>query len=234
MMGHRLLMAALGLKYVETVLQDKPVAFWQLNETSGTVAADSSGNGINATIETGVTIGEPGIPAGGGSFLFNGSSGYLSVPQATQLALSSQGTVEVWAKPTSLGVDQDFIGIGTTANYTNNGYRCRINSSNQADLIYASADQLSGGSVSANEWAQFVFTFTESGASQIFINGALVASGGADYSYSAGSPVGGGIGVDINDGTLIEYFNGYLSNISVYNTVLSASRIQAHYNAGIS
>ncbi|MGC9238014.1 MAG: hypothetical protein ACP5GF_14190, partial [Thiomonas sp.] len=83
--------------YADIVLSDSPVAYWPLNETSGTTAHDLSGNGLNGTIESGVTIGESqGIPRAPGSFLFNGSSGYIDVPASSLLCPLSEGTVEAW------------------------------------------------------------------------------------------------------------------------------------------
>ena len=60
--------------YDAAVLADSPVAFWKLDEASGTVAADSSGNGNTGTYQGAVTLGETGpllvmvlgpAPAGG-------------------------------------------------------------------------------------------------------------------------------------------------------------------------
>ena len=53
--------------YANAVLADHPLAYYPLNDTSGTAATDSSGNGLNATYVGGVQLGLPGacrsIPA---------------------------------------------------------------------------------------------------------------------------------------------------------------------------
>ena len=43
---------ALAGPYAAAVMADSPYAYWRFNETSGTVAADSSGNGIAGTYVT--------------------------------------------------------------------------------------------------------------------------------------------------------------------------------------
>ena len=223
MLMTRMLSGAQGLTYAQVVLQDGPVAFWPLNETSGTVAHDISPNGLNATIESGVTLGESGIPAGGGSFLFNGSSGYCNVPANSLLCPLSQGTIEAWVKPTSLSATGDWVSTGD-----NSGYRVR-SEAGYPDIVYNDADQLKSTQVlSETAFQHVVITFGPSG-SQIYQNGVLVVSGGAAYSQSAGTQALY-IGANL---TYREYFPGYLSNVAIYNTVLTPARIQAHYNAGI-
>jgi hypothetical protein len=46
--------------YSATVLSDSPTAYYHLGETSGTVAQDSSGNGLDATYATANTLGNGG------------------------------------------------------------------------------------------------------------------------------------------------------------------------------
>lgn len=52
--------------YRAQVLQDSPAGYWQLNETSGTNAADESGNGLGGTYQSSPTLGKPRLlPASG-------------------------------------------------------------------------------------------------------------------------------------------------------------------------
>ena len=50
-----------------SLLSLNPLAYWPLDETSGTVAYDTVG-GRNATYNGGVTIGQPGVPFTGFGF----------------------------------------------------------------------------------------------------------------------------------------------------------------------
>ena len=56
----------MGVLYDTEILADSPVGYWKLNETSGTTAYDSSGNGNNGTLHGGITLNQPGPWSGGG------------------------------------------------------------------------------------------------------------------------------------------------------------------------
>jgi hypothetical protein len=55
-----LLPATAGADYRAAVMADTPSGYWRLDETSGTAAADASGNGNAGTYAGGVTLNEPG------------------------------------------------------------------------------------------------------------------------------------------------------------------------------
>ena len=57
-----------------------PAAYWKLDETTGTTAADSSGNGLNGTYTGTVTLGGAEGPLLGG--------GYIEIPDAASLSLA--------------------------------------------------------------------------------------------------------------------------------------------------
>ena len=100
--------------YGRTVLNDDPLYYWPLDETSGTTAADISGNGENATAGTGVTKGVAGAVSGSGTaFQFPGTStGNLAttVSRAGIMTFS----VEAWFKTTSTNGGK-ILGWGTSS-----------------------------------------------------------------------------------------------------------------------
>src|SRR3989442_5707000 len=49
--------------YRASVLADHPVAYWRLDEETGTVLVDASGNGNDGTYAGAVTLGQPGALA---------------------------------------------------------------------------------------------------------------------------------------------------------------------------
>lgn len=83
---------------------DGPVAYWRLGESSGTNAADSSGNGLNGTYTGGVTLGQPGalVDDANTAVAFNGSTGYVTVGAPAALKMTTQFSVEAWVYPTSI------------------------------------------------------------------------------------------------------------------------------------
>ena len=58
------------LSITSLVAQSDPIGWWTLDETSGTVAADSSSNHYDGQIGSDVVLGAPGVH--GSAFVFNG------------------------------------------------------------------------------------------------------------------------------------------------------------------
>src|SRR2546422_5200417 len=52
--------------YRASVLADHPVAYWRLDEETGTVMVDASGNGNDGAYAGAVTLGQPGALASDG------------------------------------------------------------------------------------------------------------------------------------------------------------------------
>ncbi|MGC2698163.1 MAG: LamG-like jellyroll fold domain-containing protein [Candidatus Angelobacter sp.] len=112
--------------YDQTVLGDRPVAFWDLTATAGT-EADLTGNG-----NTGTYIGgEPSVstmPNGDQVAVFNGSSEYLNIPSNSNGSFSIPTTKyltwEVWIRPDVLQFPHsdgtgDYVDVmGKCANYS--------------------------------------------------------------------------------------------------------------------
>jgi hypothetical protein len=92
---------AAALTYDQEVLADSPVAYWRLDETSGTVAHDSSGNGLNGTYSGAITFGQAGAVAGDSAAQF-GDLASISVPDNNLLDLGTSANpgfaIELWIK----------------------------------------------------------------------------------------------------------------------------------------
>ncbi|MGC9237973.1 MAG: hypothetical protein ACP5GF_13975, partial [Thiomonas sp.] len=104
MLARAMMMAASAVNnYAAVVLADKPVAYWPLNETSGTTAYDLSGNGNDATYTTGFALGSPPI-ASGLSVCCNltGTGSYISGPASpVNIPVGNDSyTLEIWANST--------------------------------------------------------------------------------------------------------------------------------------
>src|SRR5690348_15293133 len=77
--------AANAADYPTTILADKPVAYYRLEETSGSVAADSSGNQLDATYlqNTAATyplLGQPGIDTNSAFFNGGANAAHVDIP----------------------------------------------------------------------------------------------------------------------------------------------------------
>src|SRR5256714_1109567 len=82
--------------YTATVLADHPVAYWRMDETTGSTMADMSGNANNGHYVGIYTLGQPGALAGG-AVAFDGQSGAASVMNSPSLQVNTV-TIEMWIK----------------------------------------------------------------------------------------------------------------------------------------
>jgi hypothetical protein len=108
-----------GFSYSERVLSDGPYLYYRLQETSGTAAADASGNGVGGTYAGTVTLNETsGKPVTGETasrYITLGSGGRISYPE-TVPRNATQVTLEAWVYRTTLdGSTSTFYRIGESS-----------------------------------------------------------------------------------------------------------------------
>jgi Concanavalin A-like lectin/glucanases superfamily/Alpha-L-arabinofuranosidase B, catalytic len=87
--------------YRSVVLADGPYAYWPLNESSGTVAADISGNGRDGTYQVGAQLGAGVmLPGTDGAYvrLTGASNSWVDVSAANQFCAGSAWSIECWAQ----------------------------------------------------------------------------------------------------------------------------------------
>jgi len=94
-----------GLAYSAEVLADSPRAYWRLGESSGAVAADSSGTGNNGSYVNGPLLGQPGPIVGdpNTAVTFEGVNDYMTAPDSPSLDASTGVPVEAWVKRSKTG-----------------------------------------------------------------------------------------------------------------------------------
>lgn len=209
----------LTTKYKEVILADNPIAYYPLNELSGSVAADIMSSPVNGNIYN-CTLGQTALSdALGTCYYFNGTNSRIELGSPSKFALSGSVSMEVWIK-------------GSYGNPFQIGYNSglRMQLGGIANMIFGSALKLSSTALTNNTLYHIVFTCTSSQLC-IYINGVLSASvsgggwsGISSVSNSAIGFAGAGYG---------EYFNGYISNAALYNYELTAAQVLAHYNAGV-
>jgi hypothetical protein len=216
------------MSYQSVILADSPVGYWPLDETSGTVAHDLSGNGYNGTYQGTYTLGSPPLVAGVPSVLMggHGTGSLVDVGDIAALVnMPASWSLECWFKTTSVG-SGNYQGL--FAGYVG-GLCMRLNGSgldillDQEALLYTIATNFAIGVIYCLHVTYDNTTF------RIYINGALFSS----YS-SAGQGFGGSnqtLGADPGVSGH-DSFGGNLGQMAMYNTVLTPAQILNHYNAG--
>ncbi len=218
-------LAVVTSTYKDVVLADNPIGYWRLGESTGTVAVDETGNN-NGTYVGSPTLGQPGLVTGGNTSVnFNGISQYVNIgnPSAFQL---TTGTSECWIKTANAGdsfrgifVKQLAWGILTV------------------DRILGTYDWTfdnikTTGIYIEDNLAHHVVVTLQSGLTnglKIYVDGVLRLTSQMTVK-SQSQPLEIGRGDSANNG---QFFTGLIDECAIYNYILTASQISAHYSAGI-
>jgi len=212
--------------YYSEVRTDAPTGYWRLGETSGTAAADSSGNGLSGVYQNTPTLGATGALSGSSakSVTLNGTDEYITVADTGVLDLGTDTlALEILAYFDSVAAGVDPLFDKGTAGY----YLYRSGTS----LVFAKkgTGDIVASSVALSAGAWYHIAVTKSGASstKMYLNGVDVTGSVTDRTI-AGTADSLYIGQD-SGGTA--WHAGSLQEAAVYPTALSAARILAHYTA---
>jgi hypothetical protein len=206
------------------------VGYWKFDETSGTTAADSSGNGNTGTLTNG-----PAWTTGGmnnGALTFNGTSQYVSVPDASNLR-GNNYTITAWVYFNSLVSATYDIVVKGYANSGDKSYEMFEDSSGQLGFWSNGTGVFSaGGNMNAGEW--YFIAATRSGSTAtIYMDGVQMnqsTSFSATTSYDTTPVVIGAFSQ--NNGTIGNYLTGIVDDARIYNRALSAAEVTQAYYAG--
>lgn len=211
--------------YMQAILGDEPIAYWPLNETSGTVAIDYSENGLNGEYLGGFTLGQ--LSPKGGGVLMDGATGIMQVPYNSLLNLTSQFSIELWFKPANLTQSEKYLlGKG------NNRYELLWEYVNNTVEMFASGPDFRTGSqiaISDTDWHHIVYTY-DSSTLKGFLDGGQVFSVAKSLSFSTDTnPFYIGGTFDIFFGTYTNLTNGSFAHVALYDKSI-ADRVSSHYS----
>src|SRR5262245_49840626 len=206
--------------YSDKGIADGAVAFWRLNETSGTTAVDIKG-GNNGTISGGVTLNQPGGTSDGDKAMaFNGSTGTIV---SSAMTIPAACTIEVWANTTAStpSVFLPFIstrvaGAGVLLSNLNNKFTVYVNEA--GGQILASSPLINDGA-----WHHLVYV-TDGAQTWLYIDGLQRVQ--QSLIHNAQTDV-----VRFARDTSTGYQAATIDDVAIYPTALTAAQIKAHYDA---
>ncbi|MEV1069583.1 LamG domain-containing protein [Streptomyces sp. NPDC050263] len=200
---------------------------YKLDETSGTVAHDSSGNGRDGTVN-----GATGWAGEG--MAFNGSDTYLKVPNNIMAGLNSITVdFDVWIDPT-MGKPYFLYGFGNTSGGNGNGYLFSTGNQFRTGITTTnySAEQNTRPSTSyqlaRGMWKHV--TYTQTGNTGILYENGVEKARNTNVTITPGSIGGGTTTADYIGRSLYTndlYFKGRMRDFRVYNRALSTSEVNA-------
>jgi len=200
------------------------VAALAFDETSGSTAADSSGNG-----NTGTIAGSSPSTSGrfSGALSFDGVDDTVTIADANSLDLSAGMTIAAWLRPTAIGGRRTAVLKEGASSPVYSLYANGAGNSPFAEVVTPGTAFDLGGTVQLplSTWTHLAVTYDGS-TMRMFVNGDLVSSRAAtgaivtsaDPLRIGGNPARG------------EYFQGRIDDVRVYNRALAASEIQADLN----
>jgi hypothetical protein len=206
-----------------------------MEETAGTNVIDSSGNGYTALLGVGAapTINQTGIVDQ--CFLFNDANDEYFRRANNDLHNALNGTaftVEAWIKTDAATLFQGIVGNDNSdPSVDDRSWILAVGSGGQLAFL-----KLPNGSVTAigtttlslNTWYHVAATYDGANI-KLYVNGVLDQTAAA-----TGSLKGTGVTQFILAGATgrnPDTFSGYIDEIAIYTSVLSAARLLAHYNA---
>lgn len=216
-----------------STLLDGLVGWWKLDEGSGTLAADSSGNGNDGTLLP--FSSEPTWIAGrvgAGALSFDGINDYVSIPNGAALQINNNVSVSLWVYWPTFGTStwHTITAKRALSSRTNYGFNFHpisdvfqwfYNSSGtfRVQLVNLSAN------FSTGVWTHVVGRFGQSGvntSAQIFKNGSQLVTGTLLENVAAETTVPVNLGVY---GATGEPAAIYLDDVRIYNRVLTTDEI---------
>lgn len=201
----------------------KLLGWWKLDESTGTIAYDNSGNGNNGTL-MGNPVWRPQGGKFGGALEFSGKGDYVEISNEANFDINDQITISAWVNITD--VPQEWTGIVTKGDSA-----WRLSTSFAKNVFHfgiARDDYLNGqATVDSGQWHNVVCVY-DGQEIRIYVDGKLDASmprtgpiGTNDY------PVCIGENIELTG----HCFHGLIDDVRIYNYALSENEVVKLYNS---
>jgi len=193
------------------------IAWWPLDETSGTIAGDIIG-GNDGTHTGGPT---PVTGKAAGALSFDGSDDYLFIPASVSTSIPVPWTIDAWVLPIGpdlpvgrcLADDYHIFGNGDVGPLLIQDQFCQWEFLSVTEVV-----------VDFNVWSH-IAGVGDGTIARLYLNGNLIGS------EPSGLGISGDIFIGTRDGTQ-EFFNGLIDEVGLYDRALSQTEIQAIFDAG--
>ncbi|MBI4590387.1 MAG: LamG domain-containing protein [Candidatus Rokubacteria bacterium] len=213
------------------------MSWWPGDGDANDIQGDNDG-----TLQNGASFSAGKV---GQAFSFDGVDDYVLVPDAANLDLTSGMTIDAWVNPATINMDDGAAivakGEGTGEAYlfdvsdATGGYAIRFLFRDSTGLVFGVGFEPWLTLARVGVWNHVAGTYdAATGVSKLYIDGVHVSTGVAPpntlistntHELSIGSRQFRGGAYDLN-------FNGLIDEVEIFDRALSASEIQAIFNAG--
>ncbi|MEK7397217.1 MAG: LamG domain-containing protein [Candidatus Poribacteria bacterium] len=209
-----------------------PVGWWKLDENTGVLAQDASGNGNNGTL-TNMEAGDWVQAKNGSGLSFDGTNEYVDCGTSSSLKITGDITIEAWVKLAASTFPDGTTNwtIVNSESYQNNGFIFRIDGATARPYYRTNQAGVSQDTTCAFALANntlYHVALTRSGANATcYINGVKQSNASSGVHID---PVAATSSFKISYSS--QAFNGFLDDVRVYNYVRTPAQIAWDYNKG--
>ena len=190
------------------------------DDGAGATAQDTSGNDLDGTLSaSGATW--SGAGHSGGAVDFNGS-GTITVPDDSDLDLTSKMTLEAWVRPKTTATWQTVM-MKEAPPWTLS-YGMDATAQNMSSNAWVGGNGLYGPATPLNQWTHLAFTL-DGGVGRLYRNGTLVSQASG---MGSAAPTNGVLRIGGNSIWANEGFVGLIDEVRVWDEALSATDIAGH------
>jgi Concanavalin A-like lectin/glucanases superfamily len=222
--------------YISAVAADKPLAYYRMNESAGTVMTDSSGNGKNGGYTGGYKLAQPALLIGDSAAKSVAFPTGYATGQATWTAQAV--TAECWIKPTAADIaGTPRIISNAWTDHSGNGFMVWL-TSGTVGFNTGWVSDVGTSPLVAGQTYHVVGTYDNTTGTTLYLNGIAVSNktGGAVPVPQTGD-FNGATYIGVLNATaggfgMVQNFQGSISDCAIYDHALTPARVAAHYNAG--
>ncbi|MBC8470859.1 MAG: hypothetical protein H8D56_15410 [Planctomycetes bacterium] len=197
------------------------VGWWTFDEGTGNIAADSSGNGNDGTLNGPLEWTTEGKI--GGAMAFTGPYNFVLVEDAPSLNMTQEITIAAWINPSWTGNNRI---LQKSSGGGDNQYRLIKEGGNniRVHLPPASNFEITGNIPPQGEWTHLAATYDHS-MIRVYYDGVVVG----ETAFSGNLAVSNGqlfIGNKWAQAPAGDEFNGIMDDVRIYNRALTQSEIK--------
>src|SRR5579872_1303324 len=207
-------LSSVSSAYKNAVLSNQPIAYYRLDELSGSIIHDSSSNSHSATLSGSASYGVTGALLGDSDTAmgFNGSSTHIV--SSGLPVLGQRYTIEAWFKTTSTGA-QHVVDLYPQQLLIANGH-----------VEFGPGPYIQSPQTYADNHYHHVVATLDLAIVRLYVDGAQVAVSSSMNGSVSGATLN--IGHYYGGGSL---FNGNIDEVAVYSGALNAAQVLAHFQA---
>ena len=208
--------------------------WWRFTEADGDEAADASGKGRAALLDTNRVWRVTDAP-GGGALWFDGVTNvtaaaddyaYALVPDFEELTLSNAISVAAWIYPEALPAFAPILVRTGDTDEWNDGFALFIGENGALAACVRGGDdagEVAGGALVTNEWNHVALTYSGT-ALRLYLNGVEIASRTFASRASSDAPAPLGIGTLVGR-RRVQPFAGAIADVRIWSSALSSAQV---------